>query len=38
MIVDAIPIFKMAREKSHESFKESFETAPVKGYCAVTRN
>lgn len=37
MIVDAIAVFKIAREKSHKSFKESFEKAEAKGFCAVNR-
>lgn len=39
MVVDSIPVpvIKMAREKSHRSFKESFETAPAKGYSAVNK-
>ncbi len=39
MVVDSIPVpvVKMAREKSHRAFRESFETAPAKGYSAVNR-
>jgi hypothetical protein len=40
MVIDSIPVpvVKMAREKSHKSFKESFETAPAKGYSAVNKS
>ena len=40
MVVDSIPIpvVKLAREKTYRSFKQSFDTAPAKGYSAVTRS
>ena len=40
MIVDSIPVpvVKMAREKSFKSFRESFETAPAKGWSAVNKS
>jgi len=39
MIIDsiAVPVVKMAREKTFKAFKRSFETAPAKGYSAVNR-
>lgn len=39
MVVDSIPVpvVKMAREKSYKSFRQSFETAPAKGYSAVNK-
>jgi len=40
MIVDSIPVpvVKMAREKSFKAFRESFETAPAKGWSAVNKS
>ena len=40
MIIDSVPVpvIKMAREKTFKSFKESFETAPAKGYSAVSKS
>jgi hypothetical protein len=40
MIIDSIPVpvIKMAREKSFRSFKQSYETAPAKGYSAVNKS
>ena len=40
MVVDSIPIpvVKLARESTYKSFKQSFDTAPAKGYSAVTRS
>ena len=40
MVVDSIPIpvVKLAREKTFRAFKQSFETAPAKGYSAVSRS
>lgn len=40
MVVDSIPIpvVKLAREKTFKAFKESFATAPAKGYSAVNRS
>lgn len=39
LVVDSIPVpvVKMARERTHRAFKQSFETAPAKGYSAVNR-
>lgn len=39
LVVDSIPVpvIKMARERTHRAFKQSFETAPAKGYSAVNR-
>lgn len=39
LVVDSIPVpvIKMARERTHKAFKQSFETAPAKGYSAVNR-
>lgn len=39
MIIDSIPVpvIKLAREKTHKIFKESYETAPSKGYSSVNR-
>lgn len=38
MIVDATPVFMIAREKSYRSIKESFKKAGAKGFCAANRN
>ena len=40
MIIDSIPVpvIKMARERSFKSFKHNFETAPAKGYSAVSKS
>ena len=40
MVVDSIPIpvVKLAREKTFKAFKQSFDTAPAKGYSAVNRS
>lgn len=40
MIVDSIPVpvVKLARERTHKTFKENFESAPAKGYSAVNRS
>jgi hypothetical protein len=40
MVVDSIPIpvVKLAREKTYKSFRQSFDTAPAKGYSAVNRS
>ena len=40
MVVDSIPIpvVKLAREKTYKAFKQSFDTAPAKGYSAVNRS
>ena len=39
MVVDSIsvPVVKMAREKTHKAFRQTFETAPAKGYSAVNK-
>ena len=39
MVIDSIPVpvVKMAREKTFKAFKQSFETAPAKGYSAVNK-
>lgn len=39
MVVDSIPVpvIRMAREKTHKAFRQSFDTAPAKGYSAVNR-
>jgi hypothetical protein len=39
MVVDSIPVpvVKMAREKTFKAFRQSFETAPAKGYSAVNK-
>jgi hypothetical protein len=39
LVVDSIPIpvVKLARESTYTSFKQSFDTAPAKGYSAVSR-
>jgi len=39
MVVDSIPVpvIKMAREKTHKAFRQTFETAPAKGYSAVNK-
>lgn len=39
MVIDsiAVPVVKMAREKTYRAFRKSFETAPAKGYSAVNR-
>lgn len=39
MIIDSIPVpvVKLIREKTHKIFKQSFETAPSKGYSSVNR-
>jgi hypothetical protein len=40
MIIDSIsvPVIKTASEKTFKAFKQSFETAPAKGYSAVNKN
>jgi hypothetical protein len=40
MVVDSIPVpvVKMAKEKSYKSFRQSFETAPAKGYSAINKS
>ena len=40
MVVDSIPVpvVKLARETTFKAFKQSFDTAPAKGYSAVTRS
>ncbi len=40
MIVDSVPVpvIKMVRERSFKSFRQNFETAPAKGYSAVSRS
>lgn len=39
LVVDSIPVpvVKMARERTHRAFRQSFETAPTKGYSTVNR-
>lgn len=40
MVVDSIPIpvVKLARETTYKSFRQTFDTAPAKGYSAVSRS
>ncbi len=40
MVVDSVPVpvVKMVREKSFRAFRKNFETAPAKGYSAITKN
>jgi hypothetical protein len=40
LVVDSIPVpvVKLAREKTYRAFKQSFDTAPAKGYSAVSRS
>lgn len=40
LVVDSIPIpvVKLAREKTFRAFKQAFDTAPAKGYSAVSRS
>lgn len=39
MVIDSVPVpvVKLARETSYKSFRESYETAPAKGYSAVNK-
>lgn len=39
MVVDSIPVpvVKLARERTYKAFKDSFDTAPAKGYSAVNK-
>jgi hypothetical protein len=39
LVVDsiAVPVVKLAREQSFKAFRQSFDTAPAKGYSAVNR-
>ena len=34
----AVPVIKLAREKTFKYFKEDFDTAPAKGYSAVNKS
>lgn len=40
LVVDSIPVpvVKLARESTYKSFRQSFDTAPAKGYSAVSRS
>lgn len=39
MVVDSVPIpvIKLARERTYRAFKQTYETAPTKGYSAVNK-
>ncbi|RYY43675.1 MAG: IS982 family transposase [Chitinophagaceae bacterium] len=40
LVVDSlpVPVVKLAREKTYKAFRQTFDTAPAKGYSAVTRS
>lgn len=40
MVIDSVPVpvVKMAREKTFKAFKKSFDSAPAKGYSAVSKS
>ncbi len=38
MIVDIVPVIKLAREKSYKAFEHPFDTEPAKGWSAVNKS